>query len=375
MKNKKFFYALATFVGTVIGVGLFGIPFVGAQAGFSVLLFYLLILGVVVVCINLFFAEVSVFTKGLHRLPGYVEAHFGINARRFSSIVHITSLLASLLAYLIIGGQFLASFFNGSVYLYTFIFFVLGALLIWRGQGSVGPIELVLLVILLAVVLFLFFAGFGKISAENFSGIDWKSFFLPYGVVLFSLWGTSIIPEVKEILGNDLKKLRKVLIIGIIICLVVYILFSLVVIGISGHQTTNEAIAGLQGKLGHWVLLLGYAFGIITTFTSFIALGLTVKKVFWYDLHLPKGISWLLASFIPLFFYIIGLQNFIKIISLTGAVMLGIDGILITLMFLKIIKERKSQKLVHFRLLSLAILTLLSFGVVLEIVFFFKNNL
>jgi len=38
----KFLKALAVFLGTVIGVGIFGLPFVASKAGFFIVLFYFL---------------------------------------------------------------------------------------------------------------------------------------------------------------------------------------------------------------------------------------------------------------------------------------------------------------------------------------------
>jgi len=273
----------------------------------------------------------------------------------------------------LIGGQFLASLFSGSIFLYTFIFFILGAFLIWQGTRSVGPIELILLFIFLTIVLFLFVAGAGRIEVANLSTMKSSYFFIPYGVVLFSLWGTSMVPEVKEMLKGDLKKLRKTIITGIIICVAVYLLFSLLIIGITGEQTTEEGLSGLKGHLGHWILVIGYVFGIITTFTSFIALGLTIKKVFWYDYHLPKWLAWALASFIPLILFIVGLKSFIEVVGLTGAVMLGSEGILITVLFLKLKKKEKSSKYSTLKFFGSAMISLLVIGVILEIFYFFKG--
>ena len=92
--------------------------------------------------------------------------------------------------------------------------------------------------------------------------------------------------------------------------------------------------------MGNWALTIGYIFGIIATFTSFITLGLTVKKLFWYDYGLPKRLGWFLACFIPIILFIIGMQDFISVIGITGAVMLGIDGIIVTLIYLKMKKKQ-----------------------------------
>jgi len=372
-ERKRFLYALAVYVGTIMGVGLFGLPFVGAKSGYIVLLLYLIIVAALVITINTFYAEIATKTKGLHRLPGYAEQYLGRIGKQIAFIVKILAIFGALLAYLIIGGQFLANLFGGSEILYTFIFFVLGALLIWKDKKSIGPVELVMLFIFFITILFLFATGLPEIKIKNLTTLNTANLFVPYGVILFSLWGASIVPEIKEELHSDFKKIKKVIKTGIFICAAVYILFSLLVIGVSGINTTEEAISSLEGSLGQWVLSIGYIFGIIATFTSFIALGLTVKKLFWFDYKLPKKLGWFLACFIPIGLFIVGLRSFIDVIGLTGAVMLGIDGILVVLIYLKLKKKESSTKLSKLRFVGGSLILLLSVGVILEIFYFFKG--
>ncbi|MDP2685047.1 MAG: aromatic amino acid transport family protein [bacterium] len=371
--NKKFINALAVYVGTIIGVGLFGLPYVGAQSGFLILFFLLIIVAGIAAVVNIFYAEIAATTKGLHRLPGYAQKYLGNWAKPIAFFVKTLAIFGSLLAYLIIGGQFLANLFDGPVYLYTFIFFILGAMLIWKDKKSIGPVELIMLFIFIGAILFLFFSGISEIVFGNLKEIKLNNFFVPYGVVLFSMWGSSIIPEIKEELGGNFKQMKKLIIYGLLICVIIYILFNLLIIGISGQATAKDAISGLEGSLGTWVLDIGYIFGIIATFTSFIALGLTVQKLFWYDYKLPKKIGWFLACFIPLGFFIIGFQDFISIIGLTGAVMLGIDGILVILIYLKLKQKQKSKALTGLKTLGYSIMLLLSLGVVLEIFYFISE--
>ena len=73
-----------------------------------------------------------------------------------------------------------------------------------------------------------------------------------------------------------------------------------------------------------------------------------------------KNLSWFLACFIPLLFFIFGLKNFIAVISLTGGVFLGIDVILIILSYLKA-KTKGDQKPAY----SLKIPNLLVYSLIL----------
>lgn len=371
MKDKKrFYYAIATLVGTIIGVGLFGLPYVGSKSGFLIISIYFILLAALALVIHIFYGEVSFHTEGLHRLPGYTEKYLGEGWKRLTFIIEILSLVGSLLAYLIIGGIFLANLFNGSVYLFTFLFFIFGAWLIWKDNRSVGPIELILLFVMIAIVILIFILGSPSIKFNNLLTINTRNFFIPYGVVMFSLWGASIIPEIKELTKGNYKKLKKVIIYSILTVVLFYFVFTFTIIGVSGSKTTEEAIFGLKDFLGNKIILIGLIFGVITTFTSFISLGLTLKKTFWYDYHLSKYTSWLLACFVPLVMYIAGLHNFIKIISLTGAVALGIQGIIILLiyyMFKKGQKKYSNLKLTKLKYFISVLVLFLCLGVIFEI--------
>lgn len=371
MKDKKrFYYAIATLVGTIIGVGLFGLPYVGSKSGFLIISIYFILLAALALVIHIFYGEVSFHTEGLHRLPGYTEKYLGEGWKRLTFIIEILSLVGSLLAYLIIGGTFLANLFNGSVYLFTFLFFIFGAWLIWKDDRSVGPIELILLFVMIAIVILIFILGSPSIKFNNLLTINTRNFFIPYGVVMFSLWGTSAIPQIKELAKGNFQRLKKVIIYSILIVVLVYFLFTLTILGISGSKTSSEAIFGLKDYLGGKIIIIGLIFGVITTFTSFISLGLVLKKTFWYDYHLSKNTSWFLTCFIPLIIYILGLHNYIKIIGLTGAIALGIQGIIILLIYYKFKKRQKKysiEKLVKLKFFIGIVVLFLCLGVILEI--------
>lgn len=379
MSDKtRFIYALSILVGTIIGVGLFGLPYVASKSGFFVLVFYFIFIGFIAIFIHLFYGEVAAKTPGLHRLPGYAEKYLGLGAKRLAFINQLLGLYGALLAYLIVGGEFLANLFGGHsyLYLYTFIFFALGAFLIWRDEKSIGPMELILLVVFFIIIVVLLAIGSLSIKFDHLLTFEPKNFFVPYGVVIFSIWGASMMPEVKEILKGNLKQLRKVIICSIAICLLIYFLFSLLVVGVTGEATTKEAIIGLKGTLGKNIIVMGFILGIIATFTSFITLGLTVKKIYLFDYHLPKFPAWFLACFVPVLLFIIGLKDFINVISLTGAIMLGIEGILIFLIYLKFKKKEKNmipQKYLRLRLAVSSMIVILLIGVVLEVFFLFNK--
>lgn len=284
-----FVKALAVFLGTIIGVGIFGLPFVALKAGFFVVFAYFILMPVFVISVNWIFGKVILGTGEIRRLPGYVGLYLNSNWQKFVFLVISLGLAGSLLAYLIIGGEFLyylfSPFAGGTVILYTFLFFAAGAFLVFRDVKTVAGAELFLLIVLLIVLGLFFTKAFPYINLEHLKTVDLKFSYLPYGVALFSLWGSSVIPEMKEMLDSSLKEKKKVakylkwlIISGVIISALIYIVFIIAVLGVSGPKTSEDAISGMQGIIGGNVANLGFIFWSNSLFYFFHNSCLNLEK-------------------------------------------------------------------------------------------------
>ncbi|MEK7124001.1 MAG: hypothetical protein AAB851_03870, partial [Patescibacteria group bacterium] len=216
-------------------------------------------------------------------------------------------------------------------------------------------------------------------DAGNFLKIDYSEFFLPYGIIFFALTGASAIPEIRDMLGNRPDLLKKAIVAGSIVPTVIYLIFAFSVVGVSGINTSREAIAGLKSHLGGFVVYLGALVGFLTTFTSYLVLGLNLKKMFFYDLKFGGFTSWFMASFGPVLLYLSGVTNFILVIGFIGAVSGGIDG---TAMILTYLKAKKAgdrvpeYSLNHygiFKILSWFLIVLFLSSAVYEIIEVVKN--
>lgn len=367
----RYLKGLSIFAGTIIGVGIFGLPYVAMKAGFLVVVFYFLFLTAIALAIHLMYSEISLATKEIHRLPGAVGIYMGSAWKKITFVVAGLGLVGAILAYLIVGGEFLNLFFSpilgGNALIYTLIFFVLGASLIFRDIKSIAVIELVLLFVFFALLAAFFFKASPSINPDYFKTFDLSFFALPYGVILFSLWGSNIIPEIKEVLGGSAKLLKSVMVSGILLSTLTYLVFIYIILGVSGSGTTKEAISGFAATLGNGVVRFGFLFGVITCFTSFLTLGLTLKKVLWHDFKVSQNVSWFLACFVPLLMFLAGARNFIDIIGLTGAVAVGLMGTIITLLYRKFLRVRYNREMnIVFRLLPI----LFVLGSVVEIFYF-----
>ncbi|MBI3956405.1 MAG: hypothetical protein HY340_00235 [Candidatus Kerfeldbacteria bacterium] len=366
--------AVGAFLGTVIGVGMFGLPYLAAQMGLLPLIVLFVFLTPVVLAIHLRFAGVVLGTRGQHRIPGYVHAYLGERWRRFSLVVSALGLLGALLAYLIVGGTFLRLVAGPvtelSPLLATILFFLCGAALISRGTRSVASVDFALTLVFFLLVLLLLMLALPSIDPSVFRGIDWPSSPVGYGVVLFSLWGLSLVPETVELVGRKKTAARRVLTYGLVATAGVYLIFTIMVFGVTGAATTPEAISGFVARFPPVVTLIGGVLGLITTFTSYIALGLTLKKTLTVDLRLAPAAANLGTLGLPLLLFLVGLTNFINVLGLTGAVLLGLEGMLV-------IAVAERYRLTRVKrgsgVLNTALGVILALGVIIELWVFWRQ--
>ncbi len=337
--DRSFFYGIAILMGAIIGAGVFGIPYVVAQSGFLIGLVFLLVLTVIVILIHLMFGEIVCRTQGKHRLVGYAARYLNKWGKLIVTIALFVEFYGALLVYIILGGEFFSTIFpfsfKGSVFIYSLIFFAICALVVFKGLLLTERMELFMGLFLIIVILLIVLSGVQHLDFNNLKTINLGKMFLPYGIILWSLAGAVAVPEIMEAFKLSGRKYKKIIIIGTIIPAILYLLFMLAVVGVTGTMTSPEAISGLIPYFGKIVILLGAIFGLFAVMTSFFVMGLSLKKVLWYDYKINKNISWLLVCFIPLLGFLLGLREFIPIISFAGTVLGAVEGTSIVLIYRK----------------------------------------
>jgi len=342
IKRGSFLEAIAVFIGTVIGAGILGIPFALYKAGFLTGLISIVLIGVAVLVMNLFLSEIILKTKGNHQLTGYAEKYLGKTGKKLMAFAMIFGIYGALIAYIIGEGKAFAAIFNGSPFLYSIIFFLVFSLLLFLGLDIIKHSEFLLVTILLLVAIAIIILSFGDINISNLNIFNPYLILAPYGVILFALLGTAAIPEMKEILIKK-SNLKKAVIIGSISIAVIYILFTLVVIGVCGNKISEIATICLGDLINPKMIVFGNLFAIFSMTTSFLALSLALQEMYNYDYGLTKIRSWLLTIIPPILVFILGIQSFIKTIAITGAVTGSLIGILISLMYRKFKKNKISK--------------------------------
>ena len=168
------------------------------------------------------------------------------------------------------------------------------------------------------------------------NGSQSANLFLPYGVLLFALWNTGLIPEIEEMLVGRKKLLKKVVVISTVAVSVFYLVFTLFVVFITGSKTDQLALIGLKNFLGDGAVTASLIAGILAVASAYIASGIVFKKTLIFDLKMKHWQAFVITCFTPMILFLLGFSAFIPIMSFVGTIILGITGIMILLMYKKI---------------------------------------
>jgi tyrosine-specific transport protein len=352
----RFIGSIAIIISTVVGAGIFGLPYVVMKSGYWVGISYLLVLGFTSVLISLLYGEVVLRTSDHHQLPGYAKHYLGQTGKEIASLSFILGFYGALVAYMIGVANFAKIFFGdvfgaNSEWLYGLIFWLIACAVIYLGLKWITRWESVMIFVLLAVIFAVTVVALPKMNLANLfvPAERWQDLFLPYGVVLFALAGSSSVPVVFLLLRDKGRDLKKIIIIGMLLPLALYLIFVTVVVGVSGVGTTETALGGLVDKLGVWVISFGALFGMLAMGNAFLTLSFTLREMYSFDYNFSRRNSLAVVLGIPLVLYLFGVHDFIYVLALAGSFLGGVEGIIVVLLHYRARKlgTRKPEYVIH----------------------------
>lgn len=369
--NWKLFAAVSTLTGTIIGAGFLGIPYVVAKSGFIIGFLQIILIGIVLLVAKLYLGEILLRTKEIHQLPGLARLYLGTGGYRMMFFSMLFGVYSALVAYLIGEGQSLSYLFFGN--LNYAIYFAIGfwivlSYFVYKGIRALKKGESVGMIIVFIILISLLVFYLNKVNIENLAAYHFQNAFLPVGVIMFALLGFSAIPEVLREIKRNEHLMKKAIIIGCIIPIIVYCLFTFIIVGFSGIATREIATLGLARP---FILL-----GIITMFTAFFSLSMVMRDIYRFDLNYGKFKSWFLACFAPLILYLIvyffKLITFTQILGIGGVVCGAVNGVLVLSMVGKARKLGKRRPEYKVRLphwIIFALILILIAGMLLQLIF------
>lgn len=360
MNRLKYFESIGIIVGTVIGLGIFSIPYAGRLGGVWPGATLILVVSLVMVLISFLFAEIILFSGGNGRgLVFYASKYIGGWAGKLVSCSVFLGYTGSLVAYILAITVFFSSLIGlGKDFFWPIILFftAFNSLVLIRGIKSLGRLELFFSLFLLLAFLIILFSGmfFWQPIEDN-----WGYFLLPYGVVWFALTGESAIPIAIRVLDKKRKKIAPVIAISYAIIFIITVTFFINAIKIGDGSLKPDPFLTMSEKMGAWVNYLGSTLSIVAVATSFWVSATYLKKILEEDISISQILSWVIVVFLPLILILFGVHNFIRVISLIGILMGTVDSLVIISIYSKIFKNSRTKpRVLPFKFPSAALLLL-----------------
>lgn len=349
--SRLYLKGIGMMVGMIVGAGVFALPYAFARAGVFWGILHLIITFLILLLLHYWYGEVAFYTKGKHRITGYVGIFLGKKAKFLAFLTTLGAYYGSLLAYGILGGLFLANIFNFfdgyAPFVFSMAIFILGGCLTFLNFRKIAEMNFYLTIPIFGFIAYLLVIALPHMEKSNFlppagmfANKDW---FLPYGIWLFALTGFSALPETRDIFfGSSIKKFKRVIWVSILLAAVFYSVFVFTVLGVGGNSTTEDALTGVSAVLGARALLLGSIIGFLAVFTSYVTLAADLKSIFKYDYKFSPAASWIVATTPPAIIFLAGADGLIFILGLIGTFGIGILGVFIIFMRRKMAVMLKS---------------------------------
>jgi amino acid permease len=328
-----------------VGDGVFALPFVFYEAGWLLGIIYLAVLGAMVVLAHTVYFETLKKVGEKERLLGLARKYLGAGGFWTGFAAIVFGLILTLVAYLILGMNFIKLGFPHATPGAPLLFFwAFVAVTVFLNDTYIVELELAGITLTALLIVFVFVSAWPDIWFGGLPAFGAPAnFFLPFGAVLFSLAGwTSIEPAYESekrraqgAIGAEgapantpiRKGVWRSLAMGSLIAAVLYIMFSVGILGTAG-AFTPDTISGLA-NWATWKKDLVAALGLIAVWTVSMPISREIRNSLERDLGWNKLVSRLIIVFLPLLFVLAGLTNFLVIVGLVGGFFLSTQYLLI----------------------------------------------
>ena len=332
MKQETFLKVAAIVTAATVGDGVFALPFVFYKAGWLLGLCYLAILGAMVVLAHTVYYETLQKTGEKERLLGLARKYLGEGGFWTGFVAIVFGLLLTLVAYLILGTQFIRlGFPSAPPQEPLFFFWAFVAVTMLLNDKHVIELELTGIIFTSLVIILIFVTAWPNVVFNGVSAVNPVNFFVPFGAILFSLAGwTAIEPayESEKSRGNrSAKRMWIALAAGTSFAALLYVMFAAGILGTAG-TITPDTISGLA-NWPIWKRDVTAVLGLLAVWTVSMPISREIRNSLERDLGWSKFASRATIVFAPLVLVLLGLTNFLVVVGLVGGLFLSTQYLLI----------------------------------------------
>jgi len=324
--------------GTIIGAGVFSLPYVFNRAGINPGFFYLFVLGLAMTVVHLLYARLVLKTRGHHNFVGYARLYLGRWAVWPALAIGVLQGLINLVVYLVLSLSFSNLLFAGGDWLKIGVFWLLGSSAVFLNFKKEAITEFFITVGIALIIFLIFWQGVSGFSPSFLTSADfsWGNIFLPIGPIIYSLGGR---PAVLELVGylkgrrqSVWPNVERAVTVGTLFPVLLYGAFVIGILSLA-PRVTPDAVSGLTGGVAGWFLGAVGLLGLLNILSSYIAIGFDISHILRVDLNISRPVGVLMVVFCPILLFLIGFNDFLQLVSASGLIFGSLEIIFIIWMW------------------------------------------
>ena len=321
---------------------MLALPILTGLAGFFPSLLALLAAWMFMTFTALLLVEVNGWFQRPVNLLSMAQESLGVIGRWVGWVSYLFLFYALLVSYLSVSGSIVSTFLqeflgiNAPPWSASLLFTAGFGLIIYLGTRPVDLVNRALMVGLIVAYVGMIGLGLTRIHPAYLFHAAPSYMLLSLPVLVISFGFQNMIPSLTNYMMGDLRRVRLAILIGSGMALLVYLLWSVLVLGVvppdgpggilETYHRGEEATFALRGSLGNSkISYFAGAFALFAIVTSFLAQGLALMHFIADGLkkNLSRKNSWwlcCLALLPPLFFSLSVQQVFFKALNLAGGI-------------------------------------------------------
>ncbi len=270
--------------GTTIGVGMLALPIATGEAGFWPSISVYLLCWFFMLCTGLLLLEVCQWMPKDSNLITMAHKLLGPWGKGLCWVVYLFLFITVMIAHVAGGGDILVEMTSGALPRWSaaILYVLLFSPIVYLGTNSVDRLNLILMSgVVISYLLFIFFS-YNHVNTELLQRANWSKAWLAIPILFTAFTYQVIIPTLMTYMNRDVKKVRKTIIMGTTIPLVVYLVWEILILGVVPLEALQQA--NILGQNAVWPLKqivgsslifnVGKSFAFFTMTTSYIALAL-----------------------------------------------------------------------------------------------------
>lgn len=343
--------------GTCIGAGMLALPVSTAPTGFFLSLFILTCAWFFMYLTGLYVLEVNLRLPAGNNYVSMAQASLGKNAAFVTWLAFICLLYSLLAAYVTSGGelteQLLEGLFGVDVprFLGPLVWTLAFSILIYFGVKPADYLNRLFMTGLILTYGFVIILGSRHINSDYYQVGNGWALFAAFPVIFTSFGYQIVVPSMSEYLKSDSKKIRRVILFGSLIPLVVYCLWEALIFGtipseggqslqsiLQSGQTTKALIQVLQYVYGSSLIsMVIRCFIFFAIASSFLGVSLGLFDFIADSLHVSRmnnsRLMLIIFTFLPPLIYAeLYPHGFLVALNYAGLFVAFLHGILPVMM-------------------------------------------